>query len=344
MNNPLVSIAIPVYNRANLVLETLQYIINQTYSNWELILVDDGSSEKDYQIIESAASKDSRISVVKRPDNREKGAQTCRNMGTEMAKGKYIIYFDSDDFIPNFCLEQRVLYMETHPDADFAVFPFAEFEDDPNKPHLIGGVKFYEDDLMAFVSRRLPFMVWSNIYRLGAVKDNNLIWDTKLKSLQDAYFNITALCAGLKYEYAVNNLVDYYNRTASKGASISKGIYSPNHFESHIYYLKSVRDAVSSIPGTKKPLRDGCLYIYSLMMYNYSKEDSRNLLSCLSSDWSFYMWSRVKDFLYGNCFRKLHVGVQLSRWILFPLFSFNRKHILKEQRAHCEKVAMRAHF
>lgn len=331
----MVSIIIPFFNRSKLVCKTISYIVGQTYSNWELIMIDDGSEELDFQAVKDKCVKDCRINIIKRPKSMPKGAQSCRNFGLELATGEYIIFFDSDDFIPEYCLNQRVSYMEQHPDLDFSVFPYAEFIDDPNKPEIIGGLQYYEDDLKAFVARRLPFMVWSNIYKTVALRKNMIHWDTNLKSLQDAFFNISVICAGLKYGFAENCLIDYYNRIGNKGTSISKGIYSPDHFDSHIYYLESVRNVVANKEAMTKPLRDGCLYIYSLMMYNYSKEHCTKLISCLSHDKWFYLITRMKDSFYRMVLIKLHINTNISRWILFPSFSFMRKMILKQHRDYC---------
>ena len=337
----MVSIVMPFFNRSKLVCGTISYILRQTYSEWELIIVDDGSEEAEYQTVKDECMKDPRIRIERRPATRAKGAQSCRNIGHELATGKYIIFFDSDDFIPDYCLEQRVAFMEQHPNLDFAVFPYAEFADDPNSPETIGGLRYYEDDLKAFVARHLSFMVWSNIYKTESLRKKNIHWDTQLKSLQDAFFNISVLCAGLKYDYAEKCLIDYYNRIGNKGASISKGIYSTNHFDSHIYYLGSVHNAVATKDGMKKPLRDGCLYIYSLMMYNYSKEHSVKLIACMSNDKWFYVITRIKDALYKNVLNKLHIKASIARWILFPTFSLSRKKTLKGQRDYCAANALR---
>lgn len=337
----MVTIVIPFFNRSELVCGTISYILGQSYSDWELIIVDDGSEESEYQVVKAECVKDPRIRIEKRPDSRTKGAQSCRNIGLELATGKYIIFFDSDDFIQDYCLEQRVSFMEQHPDLDFAVFPYAEFSEDPNTPETIGGLRYYKDDLKEFVARRLPFMVWSNVYKTESLRSSSIQWDTNLKSLQDAFFNISVLCSGLKYDYAEKCLIDYYNRIGNKGASISKGIYSPSHFDSHIYYLESVRNAVANKEGMKKPLRDGCLYIYSLMMYNYSKKHCAKLIACLSDDKWFYATTRIKDALYRIVLNKLRISPGISRWILFPAFSMSRKKILKSQREYCEASASR---
>jgi len=99
MESSLVSVIIPAYNRADLVEETLDSILNQTYTNWECILVDDGSTDGTIQLLKEYALKDPRFIVLSRDDDRKKGANACRNIGLENAKGDYIIFFDSDDLM-----------------------------------------------------------------------------------------------------------------------------------------------------------------------------------------------------------------------------------------------------
>jgi len=97
--NTLVSIIIPTFNRAHLLGETLDSVITQTYSNWECIVVDDGSYDYTEELMDFYSRKNPRIIFVRRPDNRPKGANACRNYGFELSKGKYVNWFDSDNFM-----------------------------------------------------------------------------------------------------------------------------------------------------------------------------------------------------------------------------------------------------
>lgn len=95
----LVSIIIPTHNRAHLIGETLDSIIAQTHTNWECIIIDDGSTDNSYDLIAKYCTKDHRIQYYQRPADRPKGANACRNYGFEFSKGKYIKWFDSDDIM-----------------------------------------------------------------------------------------------------------------------------------------------------------------------------------------------------------------------------------------------------
>jgi glycosyltransferase involved in cell wall biosynthesis len=108
MNDPLVSIIIPVYNRAHLVGETLFSIQQQTYVHWECIVVDDHSTDKTVEVVTAFAKTDSRFKIFKRPDHKPKGANACRNYGLEVSRGTLINWFDSDDLMVREKLEIQV--------------------------------------------------------------------------------------------------------------------------------------------------------------------------------------------------------------------------------------------
>ena len=93
----LVSIIIPCYNSQQFIGETLESASAQTYSNWECIIVDDGSTDKTEEIVRSHAAADSRFRLYTRPGDRTKGANACRNYGFEVSRGEYINWVDSDD-------------------------------------------------------------------------------------------------------------------------------------------------------------------------------------------------------------------------------------------------------
>lgn len=106
--NPLVSIIIPTYNREHLIGETLDSILKQTYSNWECIIVDDRSTDSTSDLLENYSSSDKRFLFFIRPEKRIKGANSCRNIGLNKAKGAFIVFFDSDDLMTPDHLEVKV--------------------------------------------------------------------------------------------------------------------------------------------------------------------------------------------------------------------------------------------
>ena len=104
---PLISIIVPVYNSAKFLRPCLDSILGQTFRDFELLCVDDGSTDDSMRILMEYAKQDSRIKVLSR-QNDGKGAAEARNLGLSHAKGKYIQFLDSDDFFESDMLERMV--------------------------------------------------------------------------------------------------------------------------------------------------------------------------------------------------------------------------------------------
>lgn len=97
--NDLVSIIIPIFNREKLIMETLDSVSAQSYTNWECLIIDDGSSDNTLEVLNSYVIKDTRFKIFTRPRENQKGANACRNIGLKNAQGSYVIFFDSDDLM-----------------------------------------------------------------------------------------------------------------------------------------------------------------------------------------------------------------------------------------------------
>lgn len=167
MFQPLVSIIIPIYNREALIKQALNSVIAQTYANWECIVVDDGSTDDTLSVLEIYQNKDARISYCKRL-REPKGAPTCRNIGLEHAKGDYIIYLDSDDYLLPFCLEHRVHAITKNKGCDFLVFPMGKQEGDAIIKVEIPGSENY---LIPFLSANLPWQTMCPIWKTHFLKE-----------------------------------------------------------------------------------------------------------------------------------------------------------------------------
>ncbi|WP_225035559.1 glycosyltransferase family 2 protein [Winogradskyella sp. SM1960] len=109
---PLVSIIIPTFNRAHLLGETLDSVMAQTYTNWECIVVDDGSTDGTVELMESYCKRDARFQYHHRPVDRLPGGNAARNYGFEVSRGEYVQWFDSDDLMKNTLIEQQLQNIE----------------------------------------------------------------------------------------------------------------------------------------------------------------------------------------------------------------------------------------
>ena len=122
---PLVSVVMPVYNSELYVRESIESILNQSYSNFEFIIIDDGSTDRTSSIIENIT--DNRICYIRNQTNT--GNYFSRNTGCRLSKGKYICVMDADDIASNERIEKQVLFLENNPSvllvgSDFKVIGF----------------------------------------------------------------------------------------------------------------------------------------------------------------------------------------------------------------------------
>lgn len=120
MNNPLVSIIVPVYNVQNSVARCLESICAQTWKDIEVILVNDGSRDESFSICEQFREKDPRIILV---DKSNSGVSETRNCGMSLARGKYVQFVDSDDYLDPDFTERLVTAAEAN-NADLVIAPY----------------------------------------------------------------------------------------------------------------------------------------------------------------------------------------------------------------------------
>lgn len=293
----LVSIVIPSYNKSDLLIEMIESIINQTYPFWELIIVDDGSDNENFQKVHSFIGTDKRITHIRR--NREpKNGDTCRNIGMEMARGKYIIIFDSDDLISPKCLEKRVEYMETHSEYDYASFPYAVFNDGDSQS-LESPKKYFKEVaenniLTFFLKGDYPFTVWSNIYKRESIQ--NIKWDENIYVYQDFDFMVTSALAGLRHGYC-NSAIDYYYRQFSDGSNVCGNFVSKQKCDSTLYLFNKTLCQLEKRDDSNVRKRQFSYFIMlqiERLMTKNQKDEADRLVSMLSKHYSSFFIYRLK--------------------------------------------------
>lgn len=263
--HPLLSIVMPVYNNTHYLSIMIDCILANTLQDWELLAIDDGSEEDTLTALRQYEAADKRIVLIQR-EKAPKGAQTCRNIGLRKAKGEYIIFFDSDDYITEECLQTRIEAIRARTDLDFMVFPSGVMENDTffTKHRYLYGYPVLKDDIEYFCRRILPFVVWNNIYRTASLRKNDITWDTNLHSLQDADFNLSTILSGMKYEY-FQCKPHFAYRIDANTASISKKLISDAHRKSHLYAINKFYTSIQDRYGHKY---DGALFMGTVFLYN----------------------------------------------------------------------------
>lgn len=160
--NEVISIIIPTYNRANLIIKTLESIKNQSYSYWECIIIDDGSTDNSIDILKIFCKEDNRFKVLLRPNDTIKGAATCRNIGLFKAEGDYVIFLDSDDELLKDCLLNRVLKFNEFRNESFLVFPMGI-----NNGNTVfkKDIEYRQSYLLEFLKYKLPWSIMCPIWK-----------------------------------------------------------------------------------------------------------------------------------------------------------------------------------
>lgn len=186
----MVSLIIPTYNRSHLLGATLDSIRVQTYNNWECIVVDDGSTDYIFELMEFYCANDSRIKFFSRPENHRKGANACRNYGFEKSRGEYIQWFDSDDLMVSNFLETKLNILIKN-QVDFVISKSANFRDpDPNEI-VDRNEKYYKFDRYEvnnfnYISHRINWLTYDFFSKRGFV--TNYKFNELLKSGQERDF------------------------------------------------------------------------------------------------------------------------------------------------------------
>ena len=178
----LVSIIIPIFNRAHLIGETLNSIIKQTYSNWEVLVIDDRSTDKTKKVVEFFTLQDSRINYFLRPVKHPRGANSCRNYGLLKSNGQYIIWFDSDDLMTPIHLQSKVSAMENC-GCDFAIGRTRNFKDGEFLEPYKYEKKSYGIKASDFVLLKIHWYTYDVILKNEIAE--LLHWHERMKSWQD---------------------------------------------------------------------------------------------------------------------------------------------------------------
>lgn len=198
-----ISIIVPIYNVEEYLRKCIESALCQTYADFELILVDDGSPDNCGAICDEYAAKDERIRVIHKENG---GLSDARNAGLDIAEGKYIFFLDGDDFIDPNLLETVVPFMETG--LDMLVFGYRNFFENEevreikHKWHgfaqVSGQLEKRNFLLNSLLSYRIGWEAWNRVYRREVIEKYRLRFaDNRKIFAEDLYFCL-CYCAHAK--------------------------------------------------------------------------------------------------------------------------------------------------
>jgi glycosyltransferase involved in cell wall biosynthesis len=263
----MVSIVIPHFNRSLLLRYSIESVINQCFNDWEIIVVDDGSSELEFKAIQLYVLLDNRITIQPR-QSANKGPSSCRNEGVASAKYNYLLFLDSDDLLKPFCLEQRVAFMQRNSQVDMAVFLIENFKITPGDTGTYFNIEMPFNQLAgSFLQNRNPWQTMAPIWKkeffsqLGGF-DENLLYmedpDLHLRALNRVGANIDICYDQPSDCYYRNNLFD--NNKCS--------FYYNSIYYRITFYIKIIEQNNAFVNQYKVDIKQGiynliCIFLYS---------------------------------------------------------------------------------
>lgn len=215
---PKISIIVPVYNVEDYLDRCIQSIVDQTYSNLEIILVDDGSPDRCGQICDEWSHRDSRVKVIHQENA---GVSVTRNAGISMAQGEYLYFVDSDDWIaPNLCEKAMEAFSEH--DADIVVFGWDQVTETGKSlgstETLTEGSFSTEEALRELLQGHINSYLWNKIYKRSVFQD---IWLPNRTAFEDMAITYKLFLNASKIYCMEETLYFYYRRSGSATARLS---------------------------------------------------------------------------------------------------------------------------
>lgn len=225
---PRFSIVIPVYNTAPYLAECLDSVLSQTIADFEVLAIDDGSTDPSAQILDEYATKDARIHVTHIPN---RGVSAARNLGIEQAKGEYLCFVDADDVItPNYL---EALHAAMGEEADSAMGGFQILKEGKLGIYVMSDkckTETFEENLAEFYDYQQPqwqHFLWNRMFRTSVIREKHLRFNEDIYYKEDGLFVVQYLCAS-NGQVGCSDHILYYYRVNPSGAmsTIYRGFHT----------------------------------------------------------------------------------------------------------------------
>lgn len=223
--NPKVSIIIPFYNAQATLDRSLTGLLTQTYTNLEIIYIDDGSTDRSLEVVEGISAGDERVKIIRKKNT---GVSSSRNVGLENATGEWIYFADADDWMVRDCIETLVKGAEAL-NCDMVVSDFARVRSGlVSHKHGPAGGLFTQKQFLRYMGRRPSdhyfSSLWNKLFRRSIIEQEYLRFDTSISFGEDHVFI-------LRYLRSVRNvmLVDrpLYYYIDTEGSLLHRGLNIP---------------------------------------------------------------------------------------------------------------------
>ena len=227
----LITIIIPIYNCEKFIDRCLNSIINQTYKNIEIILINDGSTDNSMQIIDKYKEKDNRIKVI---DKKNEGVSASRNIGIELSNGEYITFVDADDWLELDAIEKMYntivahnvdvvranYFINKNTTENISIGKMYDLSNKVIKNYDFKDVKMLEYFLLA--KNSIPNLVMLLLIKKEILKINNIKFDINLYMMEDVYFYLNLFLHIESIYYMDIPVYHYYQNLDSATKSTKK--------------------------------------------------------------------------------------------------------------------------
>ncbi len=251
-----VSIIIPVYNAEAYIRQCIDSIISQSFVDWELLLIDDGSVDRSLSICQDYALKDDRIKLFHKDNG---GVSSARNLGLRNAFGDWIAFVDADDFLERDYLSSLL----TLDESDMVIGGYKNEKGVGEKISDAGFTKVLgEIDFMQRKNSRIFYFPWRRLYKKHLIDRYHIFFDEEMRLSEDTCFTVRymAHCRCISFSPTCN----YIYRT---GTGTAKYKLNYNEFEEHCSKFKEVISYFQSLTGIKLAILEG--EILSIFFYYY---------------------------------------------------------------------------
>lgn len=330
-NNPKISIIIPVFNSEKYIEKAIESILIQSFKDFEIICIDDGSTDNSLEICYGEAEKDNRIKIIHQEN---KGVSSARNKGIEVAKGDYIAFLDADDYYANDALE--IMYNDAIKENADAAF-YNHFYDYDGKiinrvPRFKTGIYEFKDVSNCILDDgTLTGILFGSacgvIYKAETIKRNNIKFNEKLTFNEDGIFNIEFLSKSKSFVYnAERNLYGYRQYKTFKAVDVKTFLRKIKETEK---YIEDISNIVNNQSTQLKRRKLTIAFQLSLaicqsMKYKLVKQELKILWGDFSLDYYKNTLNLSKTNLYKKllafliCMKQMVVFVCLIKYI-YPI-------------------------
>lgn len=289
-----ISIVIPVYNAEKTLERCTKSILNQTYTNIEVIFINDGSLDNSGHILKHFEKLDNRIRYISLKNG---GVSRTRNIGISQAKGKYIAFVDADDIIECTMMEKLYLAVQQY-NADIAICKYDTELIEGTHNEVAESVAISKTELLnelMLPKQDIDSFVWNRLYRSDLIKNNNIQFDENIKVCEDTLFNFQCTMAADKLVLVPCHL---YHYRINRDSVMFRTVFNPDKLTANKAYEIIIKKAEGNC---KKNAEVGCMLFNVIIMfqvckygYKLDKNDINSIKKHLKLNGLTFMKSEVK--------------------------------------------------